>query len=68
MGFLEGVKSKLGEAKQGITDMNDRRKASSLVSDFASYPLCSGKYRCQLWALNALAARSLFDKLIGQYL
>lgn len=41
MGFLKGVKSKIGEAKQGISDMNDRRKVSSLVSDLASFPLCS---------------------------
>jgi hypothetical protein len=41
MGFLKGVKSKLDEAKQGISDMNDRRKVSNLVSDLASYPLCS---------------------------
>ncbi len=41
MGFLKGVKSKIDEAKQGISDMNERRKASNLVSDLASYPLCS---------------------------
>ena len=41
MGFLKGVKAKLEETKQGISDMNDRRKISNLVSDLAKYPLCS---------------------------
>jgi hypothetical protein len=60
MGFLDGVKSKLGEAKQGITDMNDRRKASSLVSDFASYPLCSAS---DAWTI----IESGFTKYLGRY-
>jgi hypothetical protein len=60
MGFLEGVKSKLGEAKQGITDMNDRRKASSLVSDFASYPLCSASDAYTI-------IESAFTKYLGRY-
>jgi len=41
MGFLKGVKSKIEDAKQGISDMNDRRKVSNLVNDLASFPLCS---------------------------
>ena len=41
MGFLKGVKAKIEETKQGISDMNDRRKVSSLVNDLASFPLCS---------------------------
>jgi hypothetical protein len=60
MGFLQGVKSKLGEAKQGITDMNDRRKASNLVSDFASYPLCSESDAYTI-------VESGFTKYLGRY-
>jgi hypothetical protein len=41
VGILKGFKSKIGEAKQGISDMNDRRKVSSLINDLASFPLCS---------------------------
>jgi hypothetical protein len=41
MSFLKAVKAKIGETKQGISDMNDRRKVSNLVSYFASFPLCS---------------------------
>jgi hypothetical protein len=41
MGFLKGVKAKLEETKQGISDMNDRRKISNLVNDLAKFPLCS---------------------------
>lgn len=41
MGFLKGVKAKLEETKQGISDMNDRRKVSNLVNDLAKFPLCS---------------------------
>lgn len=60
MGFLQGVWLKLGDAKQGITDKNDRRKASSLVSNFASYPLCSESDAYTI-------VESAFTKYLGRY-
>jgi len=60
MGFLKGVKSKIGEAKQGISDMNDRRKASNLVNDLASYPLCSENDAY-------IIVESTFIKYLGRY-
>ena len=41
MSFLKAVKAKIGETKQGISDMNDRRKVSDLINTMASFPLCS---------------------------
>ena len=41
MSFLKAVKAKIGETKQGISDMNDRRKVSDLIDTMASFPLCS---------------------------
>jgi hypothetical protein len=41
MSFLKAVKAKIGETKQGISDMNDRRKVSDLLDTMASFPLCS---------------------------
>jgi hypothetical protein len=41
MKFFNGVKTKIGEAKQGISDMNDRRKVSDLMNTLSSFPLCS---------------------------
>jgi hypothetical protein len=40
MGFLGGAKAKFSDAKQGISDMNERRKVSELVKTLASFPLC----------------------------
>ena len=41
MSFLKAVKAKIGETKQGISDMNERRKVSDLIDTMASFPLCS---------------------------
>jgi hypothetical protein len=35
------MKTKLDETKQGISEMNDRRKVSDLIDTLASFPLCS---------------------------
>ena len=41
MSFLKAVKAKIGETKQGISDLNERRKVSDLIDTMASFPLCS---------------------------
>ena len=40
MGFFDGAKAKISEAKQGISDMNERRKVTEIVKTLASFPLC----------------------------
>jgi hypothetical protein len=41
MNFFKAMKTKLDETKQGISEMNDRRKVSDLIDTLASFPLCS---------------------------
>jgi len=41
MSFFKAMKKKLDETKQGISEMNDRRKVSDLIDTLASFPLCS---------------------------
>ena len=40
MGFFDSAKTKISEAKQGISDMNERRKVTEIVKTLASFPLC----------------------------
>jgi hypothetical protein len=53
------MKSKVDETKQGISDMNDRRKVSDLLDTLASFPLCS-----EGDAMNIV--QSLLTKYIGR--
>lgn len=40
MGFFDGAKAKISEAKQGFSDMNERRKVTEIIKTLASFPLC----------------------------
>ena len=59
MNFFKAMKSKVDETKQGISDMNDRRKVSDLLDTLASFPLCS-----EGDAMNIV--QSLLTKYIGR--
>ena len=41
MNFFKNMKSKVEATKQGLSDMNDRRKVSDLLDTLNSFPLCS---------------------------
>ena len=59
MSFLKAVKAKIGETKQGISDMNERRKVSDLIDTMASFPLCSESDAFHI-------VEGLFTKYIGR--
>lgn len=59
MGFFDGAKAKISEAKQGISDLNERRKVTEIVNTLASFPLCEE-------VESSIIVRSLITKYLGR--
>lgn len=59
MGFFDGAKAKISQAKQGISDMNNRRKVVEIVNKLSSFPLCEE-------VESSIIVESLVTKYLGR--